>query len=69
MLIRIFGTNFSEILVKIDTFSFKKMHLKMPFCLSLNVFIQIMTTYNNLLFENEYITATVKGHSDLQVKT
>ena len=38
-----FGTNFSEILIKSHTFSFKKMHLKMlsgkwrPFCLSLNV--------------------------------
>ena len=37
------GTNFSENLIKILTFSFKKMHLKMlsgkwwPFCLSLNV--------------------------------
>ena len=37
------GTNFSEILIGIQTFSFKKMHLKMasakwrPFCLSLNV--------------------------------
>ena len=37
------GTNFSEILIEIHTFSFKKMHLKMssgkwrPFCLSLNV--------------------------------
>ena len=36
-------TNFSEILIEIHTFSFKKMHLKMlsgiwrPFCLSLNV--------------------------------
>ena len=36
-------TNFSEILIEIYTFSFKKMHLKMssgkwrPFCLSLNV--------------------------------
>ena len=35
-------TNFSEILIKIQTFSFKKIHLKMsstkwrPFCLSLN---------------------------------
>ena len=35
--------NFSEILIEIDVFSFKKMHLKMssvkcrPFCLSLNV--------------------------------
>ena len=37
------GTNFSEILIVINTFSFKKIHLKMssaiwrPFCLSLNV--------------------------------
>ena len=37
------GTNFNEILIGIQTFSFKKMHLKMssakcrPFCLSLNV--------------------------------
>ena len=39
------GTHFSEILIKIYTFSFKKMHLKMlsgkwrPFCLGLNVLI------------------------------
>ena len=37
------GTNFSEILIEIHTFSFKKMHLKMSsakwrlFCLGLNV--------------------------------
>ena len=37
------GTNFSEILIAIETFSFKKMHLKIssakwrPFCLGLNV--------------------------------
>ena len=37
------GTNLSEILIGIQTFSFKKMHLKMssakwcPFCLGLNV--------------------------------
>ena len=37
------GTNFSEILIEIHTFSFKKIHLKMssgkwrPFCLGLNV--------------------------------
>ena len=39
------GTNFSEIIIGIQTFSFKKMHLKMPsgkwrpFCLGLNVLI------------------------------
>ena len=38
LLMRTLGTNFSEILSKIDTFSFKKMHLKIssakrrPFC-------------------------------------
>ena len=43
LLIRIVGTNFSEILSKIQTFSFKTMHLKLlsgkwwPFCLSVNV--------------------------------
>ena len=37
------GTNFGEIIIGIQTFSFKKMHLKMPsgkwrpFCLGLNV--------------------------------
>ena len=43
LLIAPLGTNFSEILNGIQTFSFKKMHLKMssakwrPFCLGLNV--------------------------------
>ena len=43
LLIGPFGTNFSEILIGIQTFSFKKIHLKMssakwrPFCLGLNV--------------------------------
>ena len=43
LLIKPFGTNFSEILIEIHTFSFKKMHLKLlsakwrPFCLGLNV--------------------------------
>ena len=43
LLIGPLGTNFSEMLIKIHTFSFKKMHLKMssgkwrPFCLGLNV--------------------------------
>ena len=44
LLMRHFGTNFSETLIGIQTFSFKKMHLKLssakwrPFCLGLNVF-------------------------------
>ena len=43
LLIRTLGTNFSEILIEIDAFSFKKMNLKMssrkrpPSCLGLNV--------------------------------
>ena len=43
LLIRPLGTNFSEILIGNQTFSFKKMHLEMssvkgrPFCLALNV--------------------------------
>ena len=43
LLIGPLGTNFSEILIEIQTFSFTKMHLKMssaiwrPFCLGLNV--------------------------------
>ena len=43
LLIGPLGTNFSEILIEILTFSFKKMHLKVsstkrrPFCLGLNV--------------------------------
>ena len=43
LLIGPLGTNFNEILISIQTFSFKKMHLKMssakwrPFCLGLNV--------------------------------
>ena len=43
LLIGPLGTNFSEMLIEIFTFSFKKIHLKMlsgkwrPFCLGLNV--------------------------------
>ena len=47
LLIRPLGTNFSEMLIKKHTFSFKKIHLKMssgkwrPFCLDLSVLICI----------------------------
>ena len=37
LLIRTKGTNVSEILIEIYKFSFKKVHLKMSFCLGLNV--------------------------------
>ena len=48
LLIEPLGTNFSEILIGIQIFSFKKMRLKMssakwrPFCLGLNVLTRIM---------------------------
>ena len=51
LLIRTSGTYFGEILSKIHTFSFKKMHLKLssakwrPFCLSLNVLRRSLVTY------------------------
>ena len=47
LLIEPLGTNFSEILIEIHIFWFKKMHLKMssakwcPFCLGLNVLMQL----------------------------
>ena len=51
LLIRTLGTKFSEILIKIITFSLKKMHLKVspakrrPFCLSLNVLMTFRKVY------------------------
>ena len=50
LLIELSGTNFSEIVIKIYIFSFKKMYLKMlsgkwqPFCLSLSVVMSIEGT-------------------------
>ena len=55
LLIGPLGTNFSEILIEIQTFSLKKMHLKMssakwrPFCLGLIVLIS-MSAPGNLYF-------------------
>ena len=51
LLIAPLGTNFSEILIEIHTFSFRKMHLKMssgkwrPFCLGLNMIIGLSVEY------------------------
>ena len=53
MLIQTLGTNFSEILIRIQTFSFEKMHLKMssakwhPFCPGLNVLTGFYWTHCN----------------------
>ena len=58
LLIGPLGTNFSEILIEINTFSFKKMRLKMPsakwrpFCLGLNELIWL----NYDVFPTVYIT-------------
>ena len=54
LVIATLGTNFSEILIEIRPFSFKKMHLKMssgkwrPFCLGLNVLISRYLTQHNI---------------------
>ena len=58
LLIGPLGTNFTEILIEIDTFSFKKMQLKMPseklrkFCLGLNVLNRDVTFchWNSMVF-------------------
>ena len=67
LLIGPLGTNFSEILIEINTFSFKKIHLKMlsgkwqPFCFGLNVlthwcviihkFISALCTGSSLFYQ------------------
>ena len=56
LLIGPLGTNFSEISIEIQLFSFKKMHLKMssakwrPFCLGLNVLIRNVKIWLHFLF-------------------
>ena len=55
-LIRTLGTNLSEILSKIYTFSFKEMHFKkssanwQPFCPSLNVLIILNISYRTIYY-------------------
>ena len=63
LLIGPLGTNFSEILIAIETFSFKKMHLKMssakwhPFCLSFNVLMSwIYQSLVNSIIKINYIS-------------
>ena len=56
LLMRNLGTDFSEILSEIYTFSFKKIHLKMssgkwhPFCLGLNVLTYFLTKIANVTY-------------------
>ena len=58
LLIGPLGTNFSEMLIEIHTFSFKKIHLKMssgkwqPFCLGLNVLMSC--DFTTLLLQTNY---------------
>ena len=70
------GTNFREILIGIQTFSFNKMHLKMssakwrPFCLGFNVLMlcKVTTTFSGHCPNRENIhiypigTCTCQGH-------
>ena len=66
LLIGLLGTNFSEILIGIQTFSFKKMRLKMssakwrPSCLGLNVLtIAIMNTINTIAQDITFLQHTM----------
>ena len=68
LLIQNLGTNFSEILSEIHTFSFKKMHLRMlsakgpPFCLSLNVLIPFQLlcfVHHHIILANVIIELSV----------
>ena len=69
LLIRPLGTYFSEILITIETFSFKKMHLKIssakwrPFCLGFNVlklFAIIPGLYENSTQCINYLPGSVR---------
>ena len=70
LLIGPLGTNFSEILIGIQTFQFKKMHLKMmsskwwPFCLSLNV-LQHDTKHSEFNTINDEIFQVASLFSEL----
>ena len=64
LLIRTLGTNFSEILSKIQIFSFKNMHVKMlpaqwrQFCLCLNALIKLMYQMPTCVRHRRYILPT-----------
>ena len=70
LLIGPLGTNFSESLIEIYTFSLKKMHLKMssgkrpPFCLGLNVFKDhipcIAISHYNVVQYNRILTSAMQ---------
>ena len=66
------GTNFSEILIEINTFSFKKKRLKMssgkwrPFCLGLNVLNPVRIHYTRMFLSHMAVyllSGGVEGHN------
>ena len=69
LLIGPLGTNFSEILIKIQRFSFKKMHLKMssgkwrPFCLDLNVLITKAHITKHFIIHTSWIYNSIAIYS------
>ena len=70
LLIGPLGTNFSEILIEIYTFSLKKMHLKMlsgqwwPFCLSLNV-LSADRSHRTCWYHDMEILSALQRHQPL----
>ena len=69
LLIGPLGTNFTKFLIEINTFSFKKMHLKMSsgkwrrFCLGLNVLSALSGYFvSNALSLNPYCSHLVEGY-------
>ena len=71
LLIRTLGTNFSEILSKIHSFSFKKMHLKMSsakwrlFSLGLNELMVLPYNKNDFM---DHIISCLEGHWSIHTK-
>ena len=71
LLIGPLGTNFSEIWIEIDTFTFKKMHLKMssgkwrPFCLGLNVLTKTEVTVSYPSIKSQTKSIIFKTMTDL----
>ena len=73
LLIGPLGTNFSEILIKIHTFSFNKMHLKMscgkcrPSCLSLNVFRSSWECLPHAAWQDEHLITIIEIFSTSEI--
>ena len=68
LLIGPLGTNFSEILIEIHTFSFQKIHLKMssgkwwPFCLGLNVLSRWQHNFHSKFWQRTVLQNTHNQH-------